>query len=96
MYMGTAGFLDNSGLPEEEEIPGKVVELALLSQSDLQYAGAKKKHRKEYGPKTVEEGKPNHLTAAYLTLDRNPDTNALWDFIEENRDLLQSDGPGAD
>ncbi len=99
-YMSTAGFLDESGLPEEDEIPGKVVDLALLPQSDLQYSVAQERHRQEYGPKTVqkviEEDREAHLTAAYLTLIREPDTDALWDFIDQNQNLLQSDGPGSD
>jgi hypothetical protein len=99
-YMSEAGFLDEEGLPKEGEIPGKVVDIALLPQSELQYSGATEKNVEEYGPKTVQqvigEGKPRHLTAAYLTLVRDPDTADLWEFIEENRDLLDEDGPGKD
>ena len=99
-YMNKAGFLDESGLPKEEEIPGKVVDIATLPQYELQYSGATEEHEREYGPKTVrqviEENMERHLTAAYLTLVRNPNTDDLWTFIESNRDLLDSDGPGRD
>jgi len=99
-YMARAGFLEENGLPDEEEIPGKVVDNALLPQSGLQYSGANHSNVEEYRPKSVEqvidEERPPHLTAAYLTLVRNPDVDELWSFITENRDLLQSDGPGRD
>ncbi|MCS4038728.1 SIR2 family protein [Salinibacter ruber] len=94
-YMDTAGFLDNDSLPKKEEIPGKVVELALQPQSEFQYPGATDEKVEEYRSKTVqeviEEGRENHLTAAYLTLVNSPDTDALWEFIQENRSLLQED-----
>jgi hypothetical protein len=99
-YMSKAGFLDENGLPDEEEIPGKVVDRALLPQSELQYSGATEDNVEEYRPKAVQdvigEGRERHLTAAYLTLVRSPDTDQLWDFISENQDLLQDGNPGQD
>lgn len=96
-YMSRAGFLEESGLPEEGEIPGKVVDIALLPQSDLQYPTTEATvdaYREKTVSEVLGEGRERHLTAAYLTLVRNPDTNQIWNFIEENRDLLKKDGPG--
>jgi mannitol-1-phosphate/altronate dehydrogenase len=85
--MARAGFLEENGLPDEEEIPGKVVDNALLPQSGLQYSEANQSNVEEYRPKSVEqvidEERPPHLTAAYLTLVRNPDVDELWSFITE-------------
>jgi hypothetical protein len=92
-YMARAGFLDEEGLPNEEEIPGKVVGNALLPQSEFQYP-ATERSIDEYRQRTVgaviEEDRQRHLIAAYLTLVRHPNTAELWGFIQDNQDLLQS------
>ncbi|MCS3701011.1 hypothetical protein GGQ20_002333 [Salinibacter ruber] len=92
-YMARAGFLDEEGLPNEEEIPGKVVGNALLPQSEFQYPATETsidEYRHQTVGAVIEEDRQRHLIAAYLTLVRHPNTAELWGFIQDNQDLLQS------